>query len=322
MLQWKKKGLLFNPKNISKKPEWFHEFAQAPNALIFKQFVRVYFCCRPKPDKNGSVVSYGNYVDLNRKNLFEIISTASNPVMSLGATGTFDEFGTYPISVVKVGSRILAYYGGWTRCESVPFNVAIGVSESFDEGKTFTRKAKGPVLSYSIDEPFVVTSPKIRIFNNVWYLFYSAGAEWFISDGRPEIIYKIRMARSKDGLNWEKFNTNVIEDTLGTREAQASPDVIFKNGIYHLFFCYRAGEGFRNDKTKSYRIGYARSSDLINWKREDDKVGIDVSKDGWDSKMISYPHVFELDGEIIMLYLGNEFGRHGFGLAQLEGELT
>ena len=37
--------------------------------------------------------------------------------------------------------------------------------------------------------------------------------------------------------------------------------------------------------------------------------------------MISYPHVFELDGEIIMLYLGNEFGRYGFGLAKLEGEL-
>ena len=182
MLRWKKKGLLFNPKNTPNKQGWFHEFAQAPNALVFDHFVRVYFCCRPQPDKNGSVVSYGNYVDLNRKNLFEIISTASEPLMSLGAIGTFDEFGTYPISVVKVGSRMLAYYGGWTRCESVPFNVAIGVSESFDEGKTFTRITKGPVLSYSLDEPFVVTSPKIRIFNGVWYLFYSAGSEWFMSN--------------------------------------------------------------------------------------------------------------------------------------------
>ncbi|MEC7147019.1 MAG: glycosylase, partial [Pseudomonadota bacterium] len=120
---------------------------------------------------------------------------------------------------------------------------------------------------------------------------------------------------------WEKLNANIIEYKLGLMESQASPDVIFKNGTYHLFFCYRAGEGFRNDKTKSYRIGYARSSDLINWKREDEKVGIDVSHDGWDSNMISYPHVFELDGEIIMLYLGNEFGRNGFGLAKLEGEL-
>ena len=321
MLKWKKEGLLFNPLNISPRKKWFHGFAQAPNTLIFKKFVRVYFCCRSKPDKNGLVISYGNYVDLNRADIFEVIATGQEPIMSLGAIGTFDEFGTYPISVVKVGKRIVAYYGGWTRCESVPFNVAIGVSESFDKGKTFVRKASGPVLGYSFDEPFVVTSPKIRIFDNTWYLFYAAGCEWFLSDGKPEIIYKIRMARSADGLKWEKLNKNLLNDKLGIREAQASPDVIFKNGTYHMFFCYRAGEGFRTDQTKSYRIGYATSLDLINWKREDGKVGIDVSKDGWDSQMISYPHVFELNDEIIMLYLGNEFGRHGFGVAKLEGDL-
>ena len=81
-----------------------------------------------------------------------------------------------------------------------------------------------------------------------------------MSNGRPEIIYKVRMAKSTDGMNWDKLNANIIEDKLGVREAQASPDVIFKNGTYHLFFCYRAGEGFRNDKTKSYRIG---SRDLL-----------------------------------------------------------
>ncbi len=37
--------------------------------------------------------------------------------------------------------------------------------------------------------------------------------------------------------------------------------------------------------------------------------------------MISYPHVFELDGETYMLYLGNQVGREGFGIARLEGEL-
>lgn len=37
--------------------------------------------------------------------------------------------------------------------------------------------------------------------------------------------------------------------------------------------------------------------------------------------MISYPHVFELDGKIYMAYLGDQVGRYGFGLAQLEGTL-
>jgi hypothetical protein len=37
--------------------------------------------------------------------------------------------------------------------------------------------------------------------------------------------------------------------------------------------------------------------------------------------MVSYPHVFELDGRIYMAYLGNQVGRHGFGLAVLDGAL-
>ena len=56
--------------------------------------------------------------------------------------------------------------------------------------------------------------------------------------------------------------------------------------------------------------------------RDDAKAGIDVSETGWDSESIAYPHVFEVDGKVFMLYLGNEVGRSGFGLAQLEGELV
>ena len=38
--------------------------------------------------------------------------------------------------------------------------------------------------------------------------------------------------------------------------------------------------------------------------------------------MISYPHVFELDGRTWMLYLGDQVGRYGFGLAELQGTLS
>ena len=71
-------------------------------------------------------------------------------------------------------------------------------------------------------------------------------------------------------------------------------------------------------KERGYRIGYASSYDLLNWIREDDKTDISVSDEGWDSEMISYPHVFELDGEIYMMYLGNNVGKFGFGLAKLK----
>ena len=317
-LKWKKTGLVFNPAN-HETPEWMNEFAQAPSVLIYDDFVRVYFSCRPKPDANGQYVSYSGFVDLNRKNLTEIIRICKTPILKLGELGTFDEFGTYPVSVIKHNNEYLAYFGGWTRCESVPFNVAIGMARSKD-AEVFEKLGHGPILSYSMDEPFILSGPKIRRFNDKFYLFYIAGKKWVNDNGKPEPVYKIRLAISDDGINWKKVNKDLISDKIEANEAQASPDVIFANGKYHMFFCYRYSTNYRG-KENGYRIGYATSDDLINWTRDDARVGIDISPEGWDSEMISYPHVFELDGKINMFYLGNQVGKQGFGLAVLENKL-
>jgi len=78
---------------------------------------------------------------------------------------------------------------------------------------------------------------------------------------------------------------------------------------------------FRNNN-RGYRIGYAASDDLINWIRDDTKAGISISDNGWDDQSIAYPHVFEVDGKVYMLYIGNQVGRYGFGLAKLESYIV
>ncbi|MBP9932979.1 MAG: hypothetical protein KBF25_04750, partial [Chitinophagaceae bacterium] len=211
---------------------------------------------------------------------------------------------------------VFAYYGGWTRCESVPFDVSIGLAVSHDEGETFARIGSGPVLGPSVSEPFILSGPKIRKFNDVWYLWYIAGKKWIVSNGKPEPVYKIRMAHSKDGINWVKVDKDIIPDKLDEYEAQASPDVFFYNNKYHMFFCYRYGTDYRG--ARGYRIGYASSGDLLSWTRDDVKAGIDISVSGWDDETIAYPHVFELDGNVYMFYLGNHVGKFGFGAALLE----
>jgi hypothetical protein len=264
MLKWEKLGRLFDPTRYRELP-WMHEFSQAPSSLVFDDRVRVYFSCRPPPDKSGMYVSRCAYVDLSRRNLFEILRVSARPVLDLGEPGTFDEFGTYPISVIRDGRDIHAFYGGWTRCESVPFNVAIGHATSKDEGETFTKCGNGPILSYSPDEPFVLSGPKIRKYDGIWYLWYIAGRMWKVVSGRPEPVYKIRMARSSDGVNWRKMHKDIIPDRLGEEEAQASPDVVFSGGKYHMFFCYRQSTDYRRNRSRSYRIGYAFSYDLLDW---------------------------------------------------------
>ncbi|GAA6203349.1 hypothetical protein [Thalassotalea sp. SU-HH00458] len=320
MFNWTKKGNVFDPTHVTDRT-WLKEFAQAPATLVFDDVVRVYFSCRPNRDENGQYASYSSFLDLDRADLTKVINIAENPILSLGKKGTFDEFGTYPVSVIKINEdTIYAYYAGWTRCVSVPFNTAIGMAISTDKGKTFNKVGEGPVLSYSFDEPFVLSGPKVRRFNNKFYMFYIAGTKWIKTDGIPEPVYKIRLATSEDGYNWKKHNKQLINDKIEEDEAQASPDVIFANGKYHMFFCYRKSLNYRG-KEGGYRIGYAYSIDLENWTRDDSKAGMGVSNSGWDSEMVSYPHVFELDGKTHMLYLGNQVGRYGFGLATLNGIL-
>lgn len=320
MFTWRKLGKVFTPQEVTGR-SWLKEFAQAPATLVCGDFVRVYFCCRPPADERGQYVSYAAYVDLERADLFKVRRLAARPILSLGGLGEFDEFGTYPVSVIRHGDEVRAYYAGWTRCESVPFNVAIGVAVSRDGGESFEKLGNGPVLSYSPDEPFVISGPKIRRFDGTWHLWYIAGRRWKMVDGRAEPVYKIRMATSADGIRWRKLNKDLVESRLGEDEAQASPDVLYANGRYHMFFCYRHGSHYRG-RERGYRIGYASSANLVDWVRDDAKAGIDVSDRGWDDEMISYPHAFELDGKTYLAYLGNQVGRFGFGLAVLEGRLA
>jgi hypothetical protein len=314
--KWQKLGKIFDPRDFQ-GPQWLHEYAQAPSVVVFQSFIRIYFSCRPAPDVNGQFVSYSAYVDLDRHDLTRILRISDQPVLTLGERGTFDEFGTYPISV----TILRAFYGGWTRCESVPFNVAIGAAISHDSGESFQKLGRGPALSYSLDEPFILSGPKIRKFNDTYYLFYIAGRDWILAEGRPEPVYKIRMASSHDGVEWTKLNKDLVESRIEPNEAQASPDVFFANDKYHMFFCYRYSTGYRGH-SRGYRIGYAQSTNLVDWHRDDDNAGIDVSINGWDSEMISYPHVFNVDGETYMAYLGNQVGRYGFGIAKLEGDFV
>jgi hypothetical protein len=154
-----------------------------------------------------------------------------------------------------------------------------------------------------------------------WHMWYIYGTAWL--EGEPagsarERVYKIGHATSADGRQWAKQSVQLIADRLNADECQALPTVFEHQGRFHMYFCYRQARGFRKDAARGYRLGYAWSSDLENWSRADEDGGIGVSPTGWDSEMMCYPHAFVCDGAAYLLYNGNQFGRGGFGLAELE----
>ena len=321
-MKWRKLGKIFDPS----EHKWFDDFigfAQSPQAIVFDDYVRIYFSIR-KADSNGKFISHIQFADFD-KTFKKILKISSHKVFGPGKLGCFDEHGVFPMNVVRFKDKILGYTNGWTRRVSVSVETGIGFAVSNDNGNTFERIGDGPILSASINEPVLVGDPFVKIIDGTFHMWYLFGKGWkkYAANEAPDRVYKIGHATSKDGIEWVKEEgKHIISDKLNEDECQALPTVIHFLNRYHMYFCYRSSFDFRNNKANGYRLGYAYSDDLVNWTRDDDQVGIDVSETGWDSDMLCYPHVFEMDGRIYLLYNGNEFGKHGFGVATLEEFIT
>jgi len=316
-MNWHKLGKIFDPTthNLSFKVNYY---AQSPQTVVFDDFVRIYFSTRIK-DTSGKFISKIAYLDYV-KDFSSIIACSNHDVLSAADLGTFDEHGIFPINPLKVGDQIWAYTCGWSRRISVSVETSTGLIISLDEGKTFSRYGKGPVLSSSLQEPMLVGDSFVMKEANIFHMWYIFGREWFkpTESSDAERIYKIAYAHSQDGINWVKNEgVQIISDSIGVLECQALPTVIKIDEIYHMYFCYRYASDFRTNPLRSYRLGYAYSKDGMLWHRADELKGIDVSDRGWDSEMMCYPHIFKVDHEVYLLYNGNNFGREGFGLARL-----
>lgn len=317
-MQWKKLGRIFDPARVS-LPHGCTAFAQAPQALVFEDFVRIYFSTRFR-EPDGKYLSHIAFVDM-KKDFRDIVAVSEHVVIELGKLGCFDEHGIFPMNVVRHGDLIYGYTSGVNRRVSVPADGAIGLAISRDDGFTFQRLGDGPVLAPSLHEPCIVVDPFVKICGDTFHMWYVFGLGWkrLAPDAAPDRVYKIGHATSRDGVHWTKEEgRQILGNRLGDDECQALPTVIEIDGRHHLFFCYRQSSDFRSNRDRAYRIGHAWSDDLADWVRDDDTLALDVSEGDWDSDMLCYPHVFECDGRVYMLYNGNAFGRDGFGLAVLE----
>jgi len=318
-MKWKKLGKIFDPTQ-HKLPNDCAQFAQSPQALVFDDFVRIYFSTRAVDKSNGKYLSHIAFVDFH-KNLRDVTRVSDKTVIPLGGLGCFDEHGIFPMSVIRHDDVVYGYTCGWNRRVSVSVDTAIGLAISRDEGLTFERIGDGPVLAASLHEPCLVGDGFVKVICGVFHMWHIFGIGWRkTSPGAPpDRTYKIGHATSSDGINWVKEEARqIISDRLGADESQALPTVIEMDGRHHMFFCYRQSTDFRKNKDRGYRIGHAYSDNLVNWRRDDEEPLLDVTPGDWDSDMLCYPHVLKCDGKVYLLYNGNEFGRYGFGLAVLE----
>jgi len=317
-MKWKSLGKIFNPKDYQ-LPNNCREFAQSPQALVFDNFIRIYFSTRAIDASNGKFLSHIAYVDFDLE-LKQILGISDKTVIPLGELGTFDEHGIFPINPLRVKNKIYAYTCGWSRRVSVSVETSTGLAISEDNGETFQRIGLGPVLTSSLKEPALVGDSFVKYYDNLFHMWYIFGKKWIESTKTepPARVYKIGYANSDDGINWhKKEGEEIIPSILNENECQALPTVLKIGKRYHMYFCFRHATDFRNNAKRGYQLGYAYSDDLIHWIRDDKISGIEPSSTDWDAEMRCYPNIFQAKEKAYILYNGNNFGKFGFGALEL-----
>lgn len=288
-MKWNKRGILF-------VPDGRHPAMQSHAALPTTLGDRVYFASR-----DGEGRSHIWWVEHG--------STPDEPVLSPGAIGCFDQHGVFPACLVEADDRVFLYYIGWTRGAEPPlFYASVGLAISDDGGATFERHSAAPIMARSAHDPCLVTSPCVRRERDLWRMWYVSGYRWVREGGALASVYHIKYAESDDGIEWRRDGRVAIELADGEKNV-ARPCVVRDGDLYRMWYCYNRGEG--------YRLGYAESRDGLGWTRRDEHVGIALSESGaWDDRAMAYPWVSRTgNGERVLFYNGNDFGREGFGWA-------
>ena len=225
------------------------------------------------------------------------------------------------MNVVRHGGAIYGYTCGWSRRISVSVETVIGLAMSHDDGLTFHRSVTGRCWPHRCTNPSLVGDAFVQVIGDQFHMWYIFGTAWKrpAEGAAPDRTYKIGHAVSGDGVDWEKEEARqIIADRLDADESQALPTVARIGDRYHMIFCYRRVDRFQDEQgpripARPCLVGRPAALDTGRRRRRDRRVGRRL---GLGHAVL--PNLFECDGNTYLLYNGNEFGRHGFGLAVLE----
>ena len=303
-LNWKKKSKIYVPDETISH---FHTHATRPIPIkICNKVLRIYFTSRTQEDK-----PLPTFIDVDINNPENILHINHELLMDFGQLGTFDDSGITATCIIPHKTWHWVYYVGWKiRRYNTTFEPSIGICKYTNDGKKFERLFEGPILAQDIHHPIFVAGPFVMQQNNIFKMWYCSGTDWILTANKPEPIYRIHYAESTDGINWQPHPKPAI-DYQYHGEVLSAPWVVYCNQQYHMWYSTRG----ISKQNRFYKIGYASSSNGIDWVRQDHLVNIKCSATGWDSEMICYPAFIQHQQNIYMFYSGNDVGKGGIGYA-------
>lgn len=311
-MRWHKRGIVYAPDH---RLPWAVSHAMTPTPFrLNPEIIRVYATFL---DREG--VGRPGYVDLLASDPTRILDVSAQPLLEIGEPGTFDEAGLVVSSVIRdQAGRVLLYYVGFETGVRIRYRLLTGLAISEDGGTTFARFRQTPLLERSSAELYFRCGPFCLAEESTYRLWYVAGSRWTNQDaagGKALPVYDIRYLESDNAMSWGEEGEVQLETNGPDEHGLGRPYVLRRSdGLYRLFY------SIRRRSLGAYRLGYAESTDGRTWSRMDDRLNLDVTPGSFDSDAIMYAAPIEVDGRLYVFYNGNDFGRAGFALAELEAD--
>jgi predicted GH43/DUF377 family glycosyl hydrolase len=304
-MKWAKRGLVWGPDGSH---HWAHTHASCPTPLQRRDgSLRLYLQCR-----DARNVGRIGWVDVDPADPTRVLRHSHAPVLDVGAPGCFDDNGVFPTSVVRLDDgRLFLYYVGFELCHHIRYRLLTGVAVSDDDGESFHRLRVTPILERSPGELHIRGGAFVRREGARFRMWYVAGSSWELLEGKPMPVYDLRHLESQDGVSWAPEGRVVMPIDAAREHGFGRPYVTRDGDGYRLHYSIRRRRPVR------YRLGFARSHDGLDWRRDDEQIGLDVSPGQWDGDSICYGAEVQSGGRTFLFYNGDDFGARGFGVAEL-----
>ena len=302
-MRWVKKGLIY--KADAHRSHWAYDHALTPTPILLSdKVIRVYFGAR---DQAG--ISRIRFVDLNAYHPKEILRVAESPALDIGEPGAFDDNGVILGDIQSINGLLYMFYIGFQLVNQVKFLAFTGLAQSIDQGTSFKRVCRTPILDRS-DEGLYIRAIHTALFENgIWKIWYAAGNAWVKMNNKFYPSYEIKYLESSDLFCLPKTGTMCIQNQ-NFEYRIGRPRVYKKSDGYCIYYT-------KGETNGSYLPGFATSQDGISWRRQDHLTGITTAEhDSWDSETLCYPSLITVFGKTYMFYNGNSMGKDGFGYAE------
>lgn len=301
--EWQRLGRIFVA--TGERP-WMCSHASVPTAMLLTpSCIRVFLAFRDATQR-GRI----GYVDVSAEDPTRILNVSATPCLDLGARGRFDEDGVTPLSLIVDGDRLLLFYAGWQRIESVRFALFTGLAVSHDSGLTFRRVADTPVLDRTHGEAACRTGAVVVRSRHEWLCYYLSGNDYISVHNKIVSRYALHLLRSGTPTSWPGPGKRVITPNAPVEVGCGRPCVLYEDGRWKMWLSVRTAD-------HGYHIVYADSDDGEAWRRQDDVFHLTGEAGDWESREVGFASIVDTATGRYLFYNGNDYGLTGFGVARL-----